>query len=75
MSSTDTARAAIRNVARSIGDTVDDLQAKGQQATEYASDIASTLKGALDDAIRTRPYMTLLAAGAVGFLYAVLRRR
>ncbi|MBV8840764.1 MAG: hypothetical protein JO000_29855, partial [Alphaproteobacteria bacterium] len=63
MSSMDTPRAATRNVARSVGDKVDELQAKGQQATEYASDIGSTLKGALDDAIRTRPYMTLIAAG------------
>ncbi len=75
MSSLDTAGAATRNVARKAADAVGDLRTKGEEAADYARDIGSTLKGALDDAVRTRPYTTLMAAGAVGFLYALLRRR
>jgi len=75
MSSIDSAGAAARKAARRVGDAVDDMQAKGQEAADRASDAASAVKAAFDDAIRTRPYTMLMAAGAIGFLYAVLRGR
>ncbi len=61
--------------ARKAADTFDDLKARTGEEAERAKDAALSLKDALDDCIRTRPYTTLIAAGALGFLYAVLRRR
>jgi ElaB/YqjD/DUF883 family membrane-anchored ribosome-binding protein len=75
MSSADTFATSARDATRKGEDAMDNLRAKGGEVAEHAQDVVDTLKGALDDAIRTRPYTTLLAAGAVGFLCAVLRHR
>ena len=75
MSTDDAFTATARDARRNVESAVDNLRAKGGEVAEQAQDVLDTLKGALDDAIRTRPYTTLLAAGAVGFLCAVLRHR
>lgn len=75
MSSDDALTATARDARRNLENAVDSLTAKGGEVAEQAQDVLEMLKGALDDAIRARPYTTLLAAGAVGFLCAVLRHR
>ena len=75
MSSDDTLTATARDARRNVESAMDSLRAKGGEVTAQVQDVGDMLKGALDDAIRTRPYTTLLAAGAVGFLCAVLRHR
>lgn len=74
MSNTDTLTEATRDAAASVAGKISDLQQKGQDAAERAKDVGTSLKDALDESIRTRPYTTLLAAAALGFLYAVARR-
>ena len=75
MSNVETFGTSAREAKRNVEDAIDGLKAKGGEVAEQAQDVLDMLKGALDDAIRTRPYTTLLAAGAVGFLCAVLRHR
>jgi ElaB/YqjD/DUF883 family membrane-anchored ribosome-binding protein len=75
MSNAESTVTALREAAGTVRDTVDDLQAHGRKAAARVEDAAGSLKEALDDAIRTRPYTTLAAAAALGFLYAIVRRR
>ena len=75
MSSMSAATETVRETADKVGETIADLQAQGREVAEQAQDLFGSLKTALDDSIRTRPYTTLIAAAALGFLYAALRRR
>ena len=75
MSSMSAATETVRETANKVGETIADLQAQGREVAGQAQDLFGSLKAALDNSIRTRPYTTLIAAAAVGFLYAALRRR
>jgi ElaB/YqjD/DUF883 family membrane-anchored ribosome-binding protein len=75
MSSVETVGASARDAKRAIDETVSDVRAKGEEVAERAHDALGTLREIVDESIRTRPYTTLMMAGAAGFLYAVLRRR
>jgi hypothetical protein len=70
MTSTDTVRAA----EKTVFDTADEMKAAGREAAGRTKEVGRSLKYALDESIRVRPYTTLIAAGLVGFAYAVLRR-
>jgi ElaB/YqjD/DUF883 family membrane-anchored ribosome-binding protein len=70
----DTVTAAVRDAKANFDETVDDLSQKGREAIAGAKDAWSTLGGALQNSIRTRPYTTLAVAGFIGFLYGATRR-
>ena len=75
MSSMSAATETVRETANKVEETVADVQVQRREAAEQAQDLLGSLKVALDDSIRTRPYTTLIAVGVLGFLYAALRRR
>ena len=55
-------------------EAMEDLGREGREAMEAAHDAWSDLDAALRRTVRERPYTALLCAGALGFLYAVIRR-
>ena len=48
---------------------------RGSAAVQEARDAWTDFDDALRETIRARPYAALAVAGAIGFLYAVARRR
>jgi ElaB/YqjD/DUF883 family membrane-anchored ribosome-binding protein len=75
MSSVEMLGNSAREAKRAVDETMSDLRDKGEEASERALETFGTLRDVLDDSIRKRPYTTLMAAAAAGFLYAVLRRK
>ena len=48
---------------------------RGSEAVQEARDAWTDFDEALRETVRARPYAALAVAGAIGFLYAVARRR
>ncbi len=67
--------AAWQRVKSSADGVVSDAQDKGRQAVGAMRDVSDTFVEALDDSIRTRPYVTLAIVAGLGFLFGAAWRR
>jgi ElaB/YqjD/DUF883 family membrane-anchored ribosome-binding protein len=55
--------------------SVDDAQAKGQEAVGAMREVSDNFIDAVDQSLRSRPYATLAIAAGLGFLLGVTWRR
>ena len=81
-STTSTVASAAENAADHLREAQDAAQEglaeaarRGSAAVQEARDAWTDFDDALRETIRARPYAALAVAGAIGFLYAVARRR
>jgi ElaB/YqjD/DUF883 family membrane-anchored ribosome-binding protein len=65
---------AAGNARQAISDAADEMSRKGREAADNAGEATTQLDATLRAAIQERPYTALAIAGAVGFLYAAVRR-
>jgi ElaB/YqjD/DUF883 family membrane-anchored ribosome-binding protein len=70
----DMATSQSSDAVEAASEAMEDLGRQGREAMEAAHDAWSDLDDALRRTVRERPYTALLCAGAVGFLYLVIRR-
>ena len=54
---------------------VSDASAKGQDAVDAMRDLGESVRNAVDDSLRKRPYTTLALAVAIGFFFGAAWRR
>ena len=59
----------------SVDGVVEDVSAKGKEATDAVSEVRDNLASALDDSIENRPYTTLALSLAAGFILGAVWKR
>jgi ElaB/YqjD/DUF883 family membrane-anchored ribosome-binding protein len=59
----------------SIDGVVSDASDTGRDAVDAMRDMSDNLVGAIDDSLKTRPYMTLAIVAGIGFLFGAAWRR
>jgi len=67
--------AAWARARSNVEGVVSDATAKGQDAVDAVRDVGDTMRNAIDDSLRKRPYTTLALAVAIGFFFGATWRR
>jgi ElaB/YqjD/DUF883 family membrane-anchored ribosome-binding protein len=65
----------LRNAQDAAQEGLAEAVRRGSAAAQEARDAWTDVDAALRETVRERPYAALAVAGAIGFLYAIARRR
>jgi len=71
----DKGSAALRRAKGSIDSVVSDAQDKGREAIDAVHDVSDNFVDAIDESIKSRPYVTLAIVAGLGFLFGATWRR
>jgi ElaB/YqjD/DUF883 family membrane-anchored ribosome-binding protein len=66
---------AWRRAKSSVDEAIAGAQDKGQDAASAVREVSDHLVEAIDDSIKTRPYMTLALVAGIAFLFGAAWRR
>ena len=67
--------AALRRARGSVDSVVSDAQDKGREAIDAVHDVSDNFVDAIDESIKSRPYVTLAIVAGLGFLFGATWRR
>jgi ElaB/YqjD/DUF883 family membrane-anchored ribosome-binding protein len=67
--------AAWARARSNVEGVVSDATAKGEDAVDTMRDVGDSMRNAIDDSLRKRPYTTLALAVAIGFFFGATWRR
>jgi ElaB/YqjD/DUF883 family membrane-anchored ribosome-binding protein len=71
----DKGSAALRRARGSVDSVVSDAQDKGREAIDAVRDVSDNFVDAIDESIKSRPYVTLAIVAGLGFLFGATWRR
>jgi ElaB/YqjD/DUF883 family membrane-anchored ribosome-binding protein len=67
--------AAWQRARSGVDDVVSDAQDRGREAVDAMREVSDKFVEAVDESIKTRPYVTLAMAAGLGFLFGAIWRR
>jgi ElaB/YqjD/DUF883 family membrane-anchored ribosome-binding protein len=67
--------AAWQRAKASMDDVITDAQGKGREAVGAVRDVSDNFVEAIDESLKTRPYITLAIVAGLGFLFGATWRR
>jgi ElaB/YqjD/DUF883 family membrane-anchored ribosome-binding protein len=70
-----TGAAAWQHTRSGVDGAVSDAQDKGREALDAVSEVSDNFVAAIDESIKTRPYITLALVAGLGFLFGATWRR